>query len=125
MNTTFGYSKFDRQLKKIFTNDELIESIEKYPKEIFQIIEILNDNFELKKYISELKKCNSKKYLNKVVSYFFDEETNKKLVSNLFFSRNLHIPNYYIEESNKTTNSESNNKNNINDIKLKLQNFFD
>ena len=124
LKTTIGYSKLDGQLKKIFTNDELIEVIEKCTKEIYQLIEILSDNFDLKKYISELNNCNSETYLNRVEPYFFDEETNKKLESNLFFlSRNPDSPNY-IEENNKSSNSESNNKSNIDDIKLKLQNFF-
>ena len=56
---TIGYTKLDGQLKKIFMNDEQIEVVEKCATEISQLIEILSENFNMRKYLFELNRCNS------------------------------------------------------------------
>ena len=53
---TVGYTKLDGQLKKIFLNDDQIEVVEKCANEITQLIEILSEGFNMRKYLFELKK---------------------------------------------------------------------
>ena len=114
---TIGYTKLDGQLKKIFMNDDQIEVIEKCTTEISQLIEILSEDFNMRKYLFELNRCNSEKYLSRVEPYFFDEDNNKKLDSKLFIvSRNQDNLN-----KGKETKKEANG---INDIRIKLQNIF-
>ena len=118
---SIGYSKLDGQLKKIFMNDEQIEVIEKCSTEISQLVEILSKEFNMRKYLNELNRCNSQKYLNRVEPYFYDEDTNKKLDSKLFIlSRNNDDTN-----SNKEKNNNEKESNiDTNDIKYKLRNLF-
>ena len=118
---TIGYTKLDGQLKKIFMSDEQIEVIEKCSKEISQLTEILSEEFNMRKYLNELNRCNSEKYLSRVEPYFFDEDTNEKLDSKLFIlSRNNNNSN--INKDNNNNEKESNID--TNDIKYKLQNLF-
>ena len=117
---SIGYSKLDGQLKKIFMNEEQIEVIEKCSTEIYQLVEILSKEFNMRKYLNELNRCNSQKYLYRVEPYFFDEDTNKKLDSKLFIlSRNNNDTNL-----NKGNHNETESNIDTNDIKYKLQNLF-
>ena len=82
-------------------NDEQIEVIEKCSTEISQLVEILSKEFNMRKYLNELNRCNSQKYLNRVEPYFYDEDTNKKLDSKLFIlSRNNDDTNSNKEKNN-------------------------
>ena len=51
---SYGYSKLDGQLKKIFIKEEHVEIVEKCSKEIYQIMEILNEKFNIKNYMAQL-----------------------------------------------------------------------
>ena len=114
---TYGYSKLDGQLKKIFMNDEQIEVIEKCATEIYQLIEILSENFNMRKYIFELNRCNSEKYLNRIEPIFFDEETNQKLDNKLFmFSKS--------QEENSNKDKDDKEIIETDDIRVKLQTIF-
>ena len=116
---SIGYAKLDGQLKKIFMNDDQIIVAEKCANEVSQIIEILSEDFNMRKYLNELNRCNSEKYLTRVEPYFFDEDTNEKLDSKLFIvSRNADNPNLVNE--NKTEEKLVD----IDDIRIKLQNLF-
>ena len=114
LKQTIGYTKLDGQLKKIFLNDDQIEVVEKCANEITRLIEILSEGFNMRKYLFELNRCNSEKYLSRVEPYFFDEDTNEKLDSKLFlFSRN--------QENNSNINKESLK---TDDIRVRLQYLF-
>lgn len=115
---SYGYSKLDGQLKKIFIKDENVEIVEKCSKEIYQIMEILNEEFNIKNYVAQLNKCNSETYLNRVEPYFYDEETNQILDSKDFILSKNKDEDKIIED-----NYTESNKNN-NDISLKIYNFF-
>ena len=115
---SYGYSKLDGQLKKIFIKDEHVEIVEKCSKEIYQIMEILNEEFNIKNYIAQLNKCNSETYLNRVEPYFYDEETNQKLDSKDFILSKNKDEDKIIEDN--FTESYKNN----NDISFKIYNFF-
>ena len=115
-----GYTKLDGQLKKIFMNEEQIEVIEKCANEITQLIEILSQDFNMRKYLNELNRCNPEMYLNRIEPIFFDEDTNEKLDSKLFIiSRNQDNPNIDIEKNKKGKKSVE-----TDDIRIKLQNLF-
>ena len=115
-----GYIKLDGQLKKVFMNDYQIEIIEKCSNEITQLIEILNENFNMRKYLNELNRCNSEQYLNRVEPFFFDEDTNEILDSKLFFlSRNQDNSNVDKENNKKEKDSID-----TDDIRYKLKNLF-
>ena len=91
-------------------NDEQIEVIEKCSKEISQLTEILSEEFNMRKYLNELNRCNSDKYLNRVEPYFFDEDTNEKLDSKLFIlSRNNNNSNINKDNNNEVINSNCGN----------------
>ena len=112
-----GYAKLDGQLKKIFMNDEQIEVAEKCANEVSQIIEILGENFNMRKYLNELNRCNSEKYLMRIEPYFFDEDTNEKLDSKLFIiSQNADNPQKENKNEEKLIDTD--------DIRIKLQNLF-
>ena len=117
LKPSVGYTKIDGQLKKIFMNEDQIEVIEKCSQEIIQLIEMLSEEFNMRKYLFELNRCNSEKYLSRVEPYFFDEDTNERLDSKLFiFSRNQENPNLEKEKKKESFETE--------DIRLKLQMLF-
>jgi len=121
---SIGYIKIDGILKKVFMSDEKIEIVEKCSKEINQLIEILSEDFNMRKYLYELNRCNSEKYLNRIEPIFFDEDTNEKLDSSLFIiSRNQGNSNKY-EEKNKKEKEKEKETIDTNDIKIKLKNLF-
>ena len=115
---TVGYTKLDGQLKKIFMNDEQIEVIEKCSNEITQLIEILSKDFNMRKFLNELNRCNSQNYLTRIEPIFFDEDTNEKLDSKLFIisrnQENIELEN--IQKKRKAIYKD--------DIRYKLKNLF-
>ena len=117
LKPSIGYAKIDGQLKKIFMNEGQIEVIEKCSQEIIQLIEMLSEDFNMRKYLFELNRCNSEKYLSRVEPCFFDEDTNERLDSKLFIiSRNQENPNLEKEKKKESFETE--------DIRIKLQILF-
>ena len=78
------YVKLNGQLKKVFTKEDQIEVVEKCANEIFQLIEICNSDFNFQKYVNQLNRTETDKYIKRVTPCFFDEDTNELLDPELF-----------------------------------------